>query len=332
MMRLVGGRALELFKGEFRYLQGVSHPNLVQLFALEADAGRWLLTMEFVDGVSFLDHLQPPIDDAAVAETPRPIVTPPLDGDNATGAWVADGMPNLRATFDTEKLRDAFGQLAEGIAALHTFRRIHRDLKPQNVRVGRDGRVVVLDFGLTAALDHTGEHFTSAIMGTAAYMSPEQGGTPPVATTASDWYAFGVMLYQALTGELPFRGRLLLDLLAKKRTKIPQPPRELNPEAPKELETLCMALLDARPENRPTGEQVLRTFGRVESARKTPIAPTDAPLLGRERYLASLRDAYVETAKGTAVVVTVSGPSGIGKSALVKQFLDQLSAEGAVVI
>ncbi len=331
-MKLAGGRALELFKGEFRYLQGVSHPNLVQLYALEAERSRWLLTMEFVDGVNFLDYLHPPAESAAAMETPRPVVTPPAALDEQTGAWTPHNAAARPLGCDPLRLRDAFGQLAEGIAALHSHRRVHRDLKPQNVRVATNGRVVVLDFGLTAALDHAGEYLASVMMGTAAYMAPEQGDIPPVATAASDWYALGVMLYQALTGVLPFRGRSLLDLIAQKRTAVPPHPRELCPDVSDELDALCMGLLNPRPEERPTGEQVLRAFGRGESVREMPTAPADAPLLGRERHLAELRAAYTAVRPAEAVVVKVSGPSGIGKSALVGHFLDQLREAGAVVL
>jgi eukaryotic-like serine/threonine-protein kinase len=329
-MKLGGGRALELFKGEFRYLQGVSHPNLVQLYGLEADRGRWLLTMEFVDGVNFRDHLRPTMA-SATAETPRPDATPPAAANESTGAWLPENTSGRPVETDPACLRDAFGQLAEGIAALHAHRRVHRDLKPQNVRVAGDGRVVVLDFGLTAALDHTGEYLASVMMGTAAYMAPEQGNVPPVATAASDWYAFGVMLYEALTGVLPFRGRSLLDLLAQKGATVPPRPRELSADAPEDLDTLCMDLLDPRPENRPAGGEVLRAFGRGEAMPETPLM-ADAPLLGRERHLAELDAAYVAVGQAGAVVVKVSGPSGIGKSALVGHFLDQRRAEGAVVL
>jgi serine/threonine protein kinase len=173
-MQRQDGLALDFFKKEFRYLQGVSHPHLVQLYDLESDGQDWLLTMDVVEGVDFLTYVRP------------------------------------EGHLDVERLREAVGQLAEGVAALHAYRRVHRDLKPQNVRVTPEGKVVVLDFGLAADVGPSGEHRqTDRLMpGTVPYMAPEQCRRPPVSSSASDWYSVGVMLYQALTGRLPFTGNV----------------------------------------------------------------------------------------------------------------------------
>jgi len=151
------------FKSEFRAVQGLSHPNLVAMGELLEAGGQWFFTMELVDGVDFARYVRPSSDDAtavsATEHTPRPQI----------------------AALDEPRLRDAACQLARGLAALHAAGMIHRDVKPSNVRVTPEGRVVLLDFGLirdARSVDST----DADMVGTVAYMAPEQawgGGGPP---------------------------------------------------------------------------------------------------------------------------------------------------------
>src|SRR2546422_10451035 len=139
---------------------------------------------------------------------------------------------------DVPRLRAALAQLVEGVVALHRAGIVHRDLKPSNVLVTPAGRVVILDFGLAdvAAPPSHLQTREEGLWGTVAYMSLEQveGARIP----ASDWYAVGVMLYEALTGRLPFQGRALRGRADKGRQ---DPPRlsDLVPELPQDLVTLC---------------------------------------------------------------------------------------------
>jgi eukaryotic-like serine/threonine-protein kinase len=321
-MRRQDVRALELFKGEFRYLQGVSHPNLVQLYELESDGQDWLLTMELVEGVDFLTYVRPGGDHSGVEPTPT--------------AGEGEGVPKPvhHSPLHLGRLREALGQLAEGIAALHAHRLLHRDLKPQNVRVSPEGRVVVLDFGLATNLGPTDEHLHTdqALLGTFAYMAPEQAQSPPVSSPASDWYSAGVMLYQALTGRLPFTGNAL-QMMQAKQTLDPPAPRDLCPEVPEDLNALCLGLLRRLPQKRPSATEILARQARPPSEPPAGVPVVgEAPLLGRERHLRFLEEAYAASRQQRAVLVSVEGPSGIGKSALVRHFLDGLRRRGVVVL
>ena len=147
-----------------------------------------------------------------------------------------------------------FADVCEAVQYCHTRGVLHRDLKPSNVMVSEEGRVVLMDFGVVAELSLETGQGKQGIMGTPAYMAPEQGlGRPPSA--AADWYAFGVIMYRALTGLMPFRGPMKA-LLQMKRERDPTPIVDLVRELPADLGDLCMRLLTRRPSERPSGDHI----------------------------------------------------------------------------
>jgi tRNA A-37 threonylcarbamoyl transferase component Bud32 len=326
MQRMDSAR-LEFFKREFRYLQGVSHANLVQLYDLESDGQEWLLTMEFVAGVNFLTHVRP--SGGQEIEKPLPSTTA-----EEAGAPLTAFMPSVQPSLHESRLRKALGELAEGVCALHAHRRIHRDLKPGNVLVTPEGRVVLLDFGLATDLDSGGKHLHTGemVLGTIAYMAPEQSLKPPVSSPASDWYSVGVMLYEALTGKRPFKGDYL-KMIKDKCTTDPMPPYDQCPGVPRDLNDLCLALLRRSPNDRPSGNEILERLGRKSGASTVrDMVTEDASFLGRDTQLQLLEDAYQASGQRRAVLVAVHGPSGVGKSALVQHFLNRLHQRAAVVL
>ncbi len=210
-------------------------------------------------------------------------------------------------------------------------------MKPSNVLVEPSGRVVILDFGLVADVEEAGRAMTEVeVVGTPAYMAPEQAASRAVGP-AADWYAVGVLLYEAMTGEVPFNGAPLEVLLRKQKDE-PPPPSALVSGLPADLSDLCARLLRFDPAARPTGKQVLRALdaagssgARAPEAMSSSSTSLGVPLVGREEQLAQLRSAYDDVrASGRAVTVVVGGESGIGKSSLVRHFTELTAAHATL--
>ncbi len=302
-------------KHEFRALADVSHPNLVALHELWAQGEQAFFTMELVDGLPLLDWLGDAAEPAvADADTARTVRVTPVQGQ-------AQVVVQLRAATcaNLTKLRPALRQLAEGVAALHEAGMLHRDLKPSNVLVTRDGRVVLLDFGLARPLGERTDDVELA--GTIDYMSPEQAARAPLGPP-SDWYSLGVVLYRTLTGRLPFSGGSA-DVLIDKQVRDPLPPRALVQDVPADLDALACALLQRDPVARPSAREVLRALG--SPLRTLPPRPGstsgNTAFIGRAGELAALDDALARAAAGQPVVLVVGGPSGNGKSALLSEWV-----------
>lgn len=343
------------FKHEFRSLADVSHPNLVSLYEFMSDGQDWFFTMELVHGLNFLEYVRPGYHatQSPSSKTPTLLKSSSENASTAAeyeaetkhleGAKVSlaqDSSPDILhnislsgTTLDLYRLGDALRQLAEGLNALHETGKLHRDIKPSNVLVTKEGRVVILDFGLVAELESKGLHESVNLAGTPDYMSPEQGAQLPL-SSASDWYSVGVMLYQALTGKLPFSGKFF-QVMMNKQSADPPAPAQIAPDIPDELNELCIRLLSRNPDQRPSGRDILRVLGRGKTGPlKRPLTPSTlpsgartSPFIGRSEHLKQLQDAFNATRRGLTVTVYTHGSSGMGKSALVRHFIEQLRAK-----
>lgn len=287
-------------KNEFRRLSSLVHPHLVMVHELFVEDGLWFFTMELVNG--------------------RPL--------NRYFNELPERNPRV--------LRWLMKQLVEGIAAIHEAGLLHRDVKPSNILVEPNGRVVILDFGLAGDRDPGGEGHTipGQLCGTPAYMAPEHLLGHP-STEANDWYATGVVLYELLANACPFSGPLNEILRLKRGGELKAP--QNSPHADTELIGLCEALLRPDPSERPTSHQLLaqvRTWsvgeGRVAAIQ--PVSERHDKFVGRSRQLHQLEDAYRRALLGRATIVWLSGPSGIGKSRLLRCFGDYLSGIDSPVI
>ena len=316
------------FKAEFRALRDVHHPNLVTLGELVEHEGKFFLTMERVVGTDFVRFVRGNDRDAGEEEVSRDTTwrAPRADPTLRDPVALQGGAPDFSAPaelavprFEEARLRAALEQLAAGLLALHDAGKVHRDVKPSNILVTAEGRLKLLDFGVVAELARDPE--PNEIVGTVRYMAPEQAlGEAP--TPAADWYAMGVVLFEALTGKLPFGGRDDHEIIARK-CALPAPsPSSLARDLPPDLVALCDQLLTLDPKARPDGRQILSALARRQSARPSPLPePHTESFVGRGVELSRLGDALHACGDGRAVTVLVEGESGVGKSALVSRFL-----------
>ena len=217
-------------KQEFRSLADVAHPNLVCLHELVVEAEHCFFTMELVDGLSVSEYVRAPMADAG-----------------------GPGMVNPRA--DPDRVRSVLRQVAAGLSALHQKGKLHRDIKPSNIMVRPDGRVVILDFGLTIDVMPGALLSDDRMAGTPAYLAPEQhAGAAP--SEASDWYTVGVTLYEAVTGRLPFGGSWQ-ELSVHKSHSDPPPLASIAPGVPDDLNEICLGLLCRDPGQRLSAREAL---------------------------------------------------------------------------
>jgi serine/threonine protein kinase len=204
----------ERFKREAMSAASLTHPNIVQVYDRgETEEGSSYIAMEYVPGGTLKERIsgEGPLEAADAA---------------ALGA-----------------------QVAEALGAAHERGMVHRDIKPQNVLLTASGRAKVADFGIARAGSSATISRTGSVMGTAGYMSPEQA-LAKSATPKSDLYSLGVVLYEALTGELPFTADNPIAVSMKHVNEPLQPPVDLNPRIPRGMNALVTKLLAKEPEDR----------------------------------------------------------------------------------
>jgi serine/threonine protein kinase len=325
-MRRVDPVALVRFKNEFRSLSDISHPNLVNLYELFAVEDRWFFTMELVEGCDFVSFVRSRLDPLSFRASAGGLVRVPSQPRQALDV-------DARSHFDEPRLRDALRQLAEGVAALHQAGKLHRDIKPPNVLVTLEGHVLLLDFGLTADLEalERGRAVDRRVVGTVGHMSPEQAGGLPV-TAASDWYSVGVILFEAMTGRLPFCGSPDEVLAAKVAEPAPSP-NSLAEGLPQDLVSLCTRLLDRDARKRPAGREVITQLDGAAPGSLDLVEPQrPAHLIGRARHRQVLSGLFSSLARGKAQSVFVFGRTGTGKTTLLRSFLDELKKKDDAIV
>jgi serine/threonine-protein kinase len=238
VVKLLGQDAEQArFQREARAVAALADPNIVQVFDYGETDGRPYMVLEHLSGGTLEDRL-------------------------------SDGRP-LPDAETTHIVRD----IAAGLAHAHARGLVHRDLKPENILFDSEGRAKIGDFGI-ARLGNAGT-LTEAgtVLGTAAYISPEQAAGNP-ATPASDVYSFGVMLFRMLTGQLPFTSNNAIELVQMHRDATPPAITDLRPDAPALLESVAAASLAKDPADRPpNGAALVAELGGASSDAATTILP-----------------------------------------------------------
>src|SRR5437588_12054618 len=225
---------VERFRREAKNAASLSHPNIVSIYDRGEAEGTYYIAMEYLDGRALKELI--------VARCPAPI--------------------HLAV--------DYARQILAAIRFAHRQGLVHRDIKPHNVLVDGEGRLKVTDFGIARAgpSQMTEE---GSIIGTAQYLSPEQAQGAPV-TPASDLYSVGIVLYELLTGTVPFSGETPVELAMKHLSKVPEPPSHLRPEVPRDLDFVVMRALAKSPAERyQTADEMDADLARV--ARGVSVSP-----------------------------------------------------------
>jgi serine/threonine-protein kinase len=249
------------FVREARLAARLSHPNVVSVFDAGEDDGRPYIVMEHVEGETLADLLA------------------------------------RRDRLPPEEARGLALQAAHGLAHAHAVGLVHRDVKPQNLLLREDGTLKIADFGIARAAEGTSLTQAGTVLGTAAYLSPEQALGEDV-TPATDVYSLGAVLYELLTGRPPLEVRSLDDLA---KANAIAPLRELAPEVPKDLEDFVMRCLARNPAYRPTDlERELAP--QTTQTRQMPTAAPAAP--SRRKLWLALAGAAVLAAILLAVTLT----------------------------
>lgn len=201
------------FKREALSVSNLSHPNIVEVYDVGEEDGNYYIVMEYIEGKTLKQLLQ------------------------------------KRGALTLTEVIDIMSQLTDGLAHAHEAYIIHRDIKPQNIMIEDNGRIKITDFGIAMALNSTQLTQTNSVMGSVHYLPPEQANGKG-STVKSDIYSLGILMYELLTGSVPFKGDTAVEIALKHmKEKIPSV-RKQNPTIPQSVENIILKATAKNPKNR----------------------------------------------------------------------------------
>ncbi len=265
-------KTIERFSNELKFARKIRHKNVCQMFDLNEEKGIHYITMEYVPGEDLRSMIR-------------------MSGQLSVGTAV-----NIAK------------QICEGLADAHKLGVVHRDLKPQNVMIDRDGIARIMDFGIARSIRAKGITAAGVMVGTPEYMSPEQVEGKEV-DERSDIYSLGIILYEMTTGKVPFEGDTPFTIGVKHKSEAPIDPRELNSHIPEDLSHLILKCMEKEKEKRyQSAGEVRAELELIEKGIPTTerVEPKRKPITSREITVSfSLRRLFIPAAIIAALVIAV---------------------------
>ncbi len=259
------------FRVEAQSAAGLSHPNIVNVYDVGEENGTYFIVMELVQGITLKNYI------------------------------------DMKGKLEIREALNISVQIASGLSAAHANRIIHRDIKPQNIIMSRDGKVKVTDFGIAKVADATTVTTTAA--GTVYYISPEQarGG---YSDEKSDIYSLGITMYEMVTGRVPFEGETNVAVALLHIQGEMVPPRELDPNIPRSLEKIILKCTQKKPDRRyASAKELIADLRKVlthpdgEYVVIAGAVPADNTIVMDEEDLSSLKEAAQNRGKTRVAVL-----------------------------
>ena len=241
-------KMIERFQNELKFARKIRHKNVCQMYDMNKEAGSYYITMEFVDGEDLKSFIR------------------------------RSGQLTVSKTIAIAK------QICAGLTEAHSLGVVHRDLKPSNIMIDKDGNARIMDFGIARSLEGKGITGAGMIIGTPEYMSPEQVDGKET-DQRSDIYSVGIILYEMLTGRLPFEGDTPLSIAVQHRSDQPKDPKEYNAQIPTDLIQIILRCLEkGKAERYQKAEDLYDALDNVEKGIPSTeyISPGRTPKTSKE--------------------------------------------------